>query len=329
MPSYERMAAFAQGLVAGPRRHDRGRQPAVHHARRRHRAVARRISCKDELEVPERCSSSTAWCCGISTTSTSARSACLRRLCRSPSSRWCSAMIRASRARTDIDHQHEQNRPRHGITIITMATITATATTTHHDHGHGHGHSACKPSRSGHGPGIVRPEYRSKEHQPSGSSRIACTALKSTDDQMAKDAIVSDELAKKFATEKDTPYLRWVRNEGLDIINAHLRAEPAHGRAEALGAPRRQGRLHQPRRLAHLQRLLRLRDRAGQEARAAAQLFEEMIMILSGRGSTTVWNDTGRRSPSSGRPARCSRFRSTPGTSTSTVGQGARRASLP
>ena len=38
---------------------------------------------------------------------------------------------------------------------------------------------------------------------------------------MAKDAVVSDELAKKFATEKDTPYLRWVRGEGLDIIGAH------------------------------------------------------------------------------------------------------------
>jgi len=25
----------------------------------------------------------------------------------------------------------------------------------------------------------------------------------------------SDELAKKFATEKDTPYVRWVRDEGL------------------------------------------------------------------------------------------------------------------
>ena len=35
---------------------------------------------------------------------------------------------------------------------------------------------------------------------------------------MAKDAIVSDELAQKFATEKDTPYLRFVRGEGLDII---------------------------------------------------------------------------------------------------------------
>ena len=38
---------------------------------------------------------------------------------------------------------------------------------------------------------------------------------------MAKNAIVSDDLAQKFATEKDTPYLRWVRDEGLDIISAH------------------------------------------------------------------------------------------------------------
>ena len=32
---------------------------------------------------------------------------------------------------------------------------------------------------------------------------------------MAKNPTVSDEFAKKFATEKDTPYLRWVREEGL------------------------------------------------------------------------------------------------------------------
>jgi hypothetical protein len=38
---------------------------------------------------------------------------------------------------------------------------------------------------------------------------------------VAKDAIVSNELAQKFATGKDTPYLRFVRGEGLDIISAH------------------------------------------------------------------------------------------------------------
>ena len=35
---------------------------------------------------------------------------------------------------------------------------------------------------------------------------------------MAKNAVVSDELANKFKTEKETPYTRWVKAEGLDII---------------------------------------------------------------------------------------------------------------
>ena len=29
---------------------------------------------------------------------------------------------------------------------------------------------------------------------------------------MAKDAVVSDEFAKKFAAEKETPYTRWVKS---------------------------------------------------------------------------------------------------------------------
>ena len=33
-----------------------------------------------------------------------------------------------------------------------------------------------------------------------------------------KNALVSDELASKFKTEKETPYTRWVKAEGLDII---------------------------------------------------------------------------------------------------------------
>ena len=47
-----------------------------------------------------------------------------------------------------------------------------------------------------------------------------------------------------------------------------LRAEPAHRRAQALGAARRPRRVHEPRGLAHLERLLRLRNSAGQDARA-------------------------------------------------------------
>ena len=37
---------------------------------------------------------------------------------------------------------------------------------------------------------------------------------------MAKDAVVSDDLAQKFAAEKETPYTRWVRSEGLDILSS-------------------------------------------------------------------------------------------------------------
>ena len=35
---------------------------------------------------------------------------------------------------------------------------------------------------------------------------------------MAKNAVVSEELASKFKSEKETPYTRWVKAEGLDII---------------------------------------------------------------------------------------------------------------
>ena len=36
---------------------------------------------------------------------------------------------------------------------------------------------------------------------------------------MNKDALVSNEIASKFAKEKATPYTRWVEAEGLDILN--------------------------------------------------------------------------------------------------------------
>ena len=42
---------------------------------------------------------------------------------------------------------------------------------------------------------------------------------------MAENAIVSEDMAKKFASEKDSPYVRWVRGEGLDIISAHYIAD--------------------------------------------------------------------------------------------------------
>ncbi|HYI89470.1 MAG TPA: cupin domain-containing protein [Beijerinckiaceae bacterium] len=113
--------------------------------------------------------------------------------------------------------------------------------------------------------------------------------------RMAKDAIVSDELAKKFATEKDTPYTRWVRNEGLDIISAHyvqnLRT------VELKPWARRGGRgvfiNHEASRTSNDCYVCEIAP--GKKLEPQRQLFEEMILVLDGRGSTSVWNDAGQR----------------------------------
>jgi len=112
---------------------------------------------------------------------------------------------------------------------------------------------------------------------------------------MAKDAIVSDDMAKKFATEKDTPYTRWVRGEGLDIISSFY--VPSLHTVELKPWPRRGGRgvylNHDASRTSndcYVCEILPAKNLAPQR-----QLFEEMIYILDGRGSTTVWNDAGQR----------------------------------
>ena len=145
---------------------------------------------------------------------------------------------------------------------------------------------------------------------------------------MAKDALVNDELAAKFATEKDSPYTRWVADEGLDIIAAHYVPDLQHGRAQAVGPPRRPGRVHQPRGDPHLERLLRLRDPGRRQARPAAPAvrgdgprpgrpgLDQGVERRRRRGHLRV---AGR--------ARCSPSRSTPTTSTSTARARRRRAS--
>ena len=112
---------------------------------------------------------------------------------------------------------------------------------------------------------------------------------------MAKNAIVSDDLAQKFATEKDTPYLRWVRDEGLDIISAHyirnLRT------VEQKPWARRGGKgvyiNHEASRTSNDCYVCEIAP--GKKLEPLRQLFEEMILVLDGRGSTTVWNDAGQR----------------------------------
>jgi len=112
---------------------------------------------------------------------------------------------------------------------------------------------------------------------------------------MARDAIVPEEFAKKFATEKDTPYARWVRSEGLDIIGAHY---VANLRTVALKPWVRRGGFgvylnHDASRTSNDCYVCEIP--AGAKLAPQRQLFEEMIYVLTGLGSTTVWNDAGQR----------------------------------
>ena len=79
---------------------------------------------------------------------------------------------------------------------------------------------------------------------------------------VAQDAIVSEELAKKFAIEKETALsCAGSRGEGLDVIGAHYVPNLHTVELKPWARAAASGVLHQPRGLAHLERLLRLRDR--------------------------------------------------------------------
>ena len=112
---------------------------------------------------------------------------------------------------------------------------------------------------------------------------------------MAKDAIVSEQLAQKFATEKETPYTRWVASEGLDIISGHF-VENLNT-VELKPWVRRGGKAvfinHDASRTSNDCYVCEIP--ASGKLAPRRQLCEEMIMILAGRGSTSVWNDAGAK----------------------------------
>jgi oxalate decarboxylase/phosphoglucose isomerase-like protein (cupin superfamily) len=112
---------------------------------------------------------------------------------------------------------------------------------------------------------------------------------------LAKDAIVSADLAQKFATEKDTPYLRYVRGEGLDILDAHYIANLRN--IDLKPWARRGGRgvflNHEASRTSNDCYVCEIPPGGKLEPRR--QMYEEMIYVLDGRGSTTVWKDAGKR----------------------------------
>ena len=110
-----------------------------------------------------------------------------------------------------------------------------------------------------------------------------------------KDALVSETIAKKFETEKATPYTRWVESEGLDII-ASIFVDNLHTVALKPWA-RRGGRgvymNHDASRTSNDCYVCEIAP--GQELAPQRQLFEEMIYVLDGRGSTTVRNGAGAK----------------------------------
>jgi oxalate decarboxylase/phosphoglucose isomerase-like protein (cupin superfamily) len=112
---------------------------------------------------------------------------------------------------------------------------------------------------------------------------------------MAKDAIVSQDLADKFKTEKDSPYLRFVREEGLDIISAQY--VPNLRTVELKPWARKSAKgvfiNHEASRTSNDCYVCEIAP--GKKLEPQHHLFEEMILVLSGRGSTAVWNNAGAR----------------------------------
>lgn len=107
------------------------------------------------------------------------------------------------------------------------------------------------------------------------------------------DAIVDEKMAKKFETEKESPYTRWVASEGLDIIAAHYIRDL--NTVELKPWARREGRgvfiNHEASRTSNDCYVAEIA--AGGKLAPQRGLFEEMILILDGHGSTKVWNDAG------------------------------------
>src|SRR6202166_2717392 len=68
---------------------------------------------------------------------------------------------------------------------------------------------------------VFYPVFETKERSGVRPSPLLELTQKHREPKVQKDAPASKELADKFRTEKDSPYLRFVRNDGLDIIGAH------------------------------------------------------------------------------------------------------------
>ena len=113
--------------------------------------------------------------------------------------------------------------------------------------------------------------------------------------QPTRNALVSESVAAKFATEKSTPYTRWIAEEGLDILDAMY--VPDLHTVQLKPWARRGGRgvvlNHDASRTSNDCYVCEIPP--GQQLAPQRQLYEEMIYVLDGRGSTTVANNAGRK----------------------------------
>ena len=107
---------------------------------------------------------------------------------------------------------------------------------------------------------------------------------------MATGPLASDDLAKKFEVERITPYMRFVKDEGLDIISAHYVRNLKT--VELKPWARRGGKgvfiNHEASQVTNDCYVCEIPP--GKALNPQRQLFEEMVLVLSGRGSTRGLN---------------------------------------
>ncbi len=107
---------------------------------------------------------------------------------------------------------------------------------------------------------------------------------------------MSEDLVNKFSQEhKADFYSRWVRDNGLEIISGHY--IPNLHTVELRPWERRGGRgvfiNHEASAESNDSYVCEIP--AGSKLTPQRQLYEEMVYVLDGRGSTSVWNDRGQK----------------------------------
>lgn len=105
---------------------------------------------------------------------------------------------------------------------------------------------------------------------------------------------VEQDLALRFEREKDTPYSDWVKEQGLEIIQGHYIRDL---RTVELKPWARRGGLgvyinHDASRSTNDCYICELPP--SQKLAPQKQMYEEMFYVLSGNGSTKVWNKSGK-----------------------------------